>query len=173
MRFFWRVNEFVPVKLCAYDLKGSLDMANNRRSLKLTATPLSSSCSYNFLSYWMQSRTCCKSCSSSLYQMFLLLFYVKNSQDVVHQLLTCVVCRGRKQLCPLSLSFIQIQYYFFRQEMKYSLSASCFFNISRNKWVWFIGLRIKIDSKWNICHMKNEIMLWVGEGVVANQPSGD
>lgn len=167
-QIFWRVNESIPVKLCVYDLEESLDMANSRRSLELMATPLSSPCSYKFLSYRMQSRSCSRSCCAAGHRTMFLLLCVRDSQDLVYHLLTSLVCHGHKQFSPLSLSLTQIQYCFFTQEMKYSLLASCFFNISRNKWVWFIGLRIEIDSRWNIGHGKNEfeniIAGWGGAG---------
>lgn len=48
-------------------------------------------------------------------------------------------------------------------------------SILRNRRFWHIGLRIEIDN-WNICHGRNEsliMLLLVGEGLLANQSSGD
>ena len=164
------------MKLHACDLEDILDIANSRRSLQAMATPLSDSCSYKYLSYWKQSRSCSWSYCAAGYQMVLLLLCIKDTQDLVYQLLTSFICHGHKHSCPLSFPLIQIQLSFSTQEMKYSLLSSCFFNISRNKWVWFIGLRIEIDSKWNIGHRKNEslkILQQIEEGLVANHPSAD
>lgn len=101
---------FLEGKLWVYDLEESLDMANSRRSLKLMATPLSSSCSYKFLSYWMQSRRCSRCCCAAVYWTLLLLLCIKDSQDLVYQLLTGFVCHGHKSralcLSPLYKSNI-------------------------------------------------------------------